>query len=162
MAAVLKPIMLISGDGTSSGQTDHGIEAAAQSWKMGAPLINSAGSIAEGAADPDNILGIAIANAAAVTAADVMFIQPRVGSRFSITVDDTLSGGNAPGTGSLAQTDCYSVYGLVKDGLTGIWYLDKSDTTNVRVIVMGFIDDPGTINGRVEVEFLLDKTLAIS
>src|SRR5258707_15612653 len=77
----------------------HGIEAATQTWKVGAPLVNSSGSLAEATTGTTGyaglIVGFALAPARGTTGADVNFVPAVQGLSMSGTVDGSLSPRNA-------------------------------------------------------------------
>lgn len=160
MAANIQPIKADIGD--SSWGTDsirHGLEGAGQSFKMGAPLINSSGQLIEATASNlaalSGLIGIALADATGTQGADCAYYPLTPQSyNFSITVDGAESGGNAPGTGSLAASGLYGSYNIYKDTASGYWYLEESDTTHLNVIALDFIDPAATVNGRVRIKFL--------
>ena len=141
----------------------HGQEAASAAWKIGAPLVNSSGSLAEATTGTTGyaglIVGFALANATGVTGADVPFVPCVSSLTFSGTVDGTLVASNAPGTGSVAQTAVWGGIGLQKDAASGLWYLCTTGTASF--IIVGLIDAASTVNGRVRVQILRAQTLLI-
>jgi hypothetical protein len=161
MAAVIQPIMPDIGLANWQDAILHGQEAAGQTWKVGAPLVNSSGSLAEATTGTTGyaglIVGFALAPATGVTATDVAFVPALQGLCFSGTVDGTLSGSNAPGTGSVAQTAVWGGIGLQKDGASGLWYLCTTGTASF--IIVGLISAAATVNGRVRVQILRAQTL---
>ena len=103
MSANIQPI---HGDvGLSNWQNveQWGIEASGQTWKVGAPLVNSSGSLAEATTGTGGyagtIIGFASGPATGVTGAPAPFIPAIPTATFSGTVDGTLVATNAPGTG---------------------------------------------------------------
>jgi hypothetical protein len=78
---------------------------------------------------------------------------------FSGSVDGTLVATNAPGTGSVAQTGMWSGIGIQRDAASSTWFLCTTGTASA--IVVGFIDPPGTVNGRVRIRMLQASTLLI-
>ena len=126
MAANIQPIMPDIGLANWQNAILHGIEAASQTWKVGAPLVNSSGSLAEATTGTGGyagtIIGFALAPATGVTGADVTFVPALQGLTMAGTVDGTLNGSNAPGTGSVAQTAVWGGIGLQKDAASGLWY----------------------------------------
>lgn len=160
MAAVLQPIKGDIGLGSWGNQaTAHGAEGASQTYKMGALLINSGGSLIEATTTAvgtySGIVGIAAANATGITGADCPYLSPSPDSfAFSITVDNALSAGTAPGTGALTSAGRYGYYSIQKDSTTGFWYLVVTNTTYPACTVTNLIDPSGTINGRVRIRFL--------
>jgi hypothetical protein len=131
----------------------EGVEAAAQSWKKGAILIESSGKVAIASADPTSaILGVAAGDASGVTDAKCLFYPARPGMVFEATYEDQNSENHA-----LVQGDLYTNHALQVDG-NGIWYVDENDTTNTAVVIVGHKDALGTTRARVFVEFEVDKT----
>ncbi len=130
----------------------HGVEAAGQSWKIGAVLVDSSGSLAIGANDPSlgTILGVARVAATGVTAADVIYTPAAPNVVFEANLDD------GSGTLALAQTHMHGRFGITL--ASEKFYIDQSDTTNIRVCVIGFRDAIGTVNGRVYFVFLPNAT----
>lgn len=130
------------------------LEAATQTYKKGAVLIvNAAGFVLEGGADPDNILGIAVRDgqngaAAGDKTAETYLALPHVYFVMNI--------GGAVAT---AQTQLGSKFGLVKEGDN--WHVDTAEVAAVAVIIVDFDarDAIGDTNGRVIVKFLDSRTL---
>lgn len=123
----------------------NGIEASAQSWKIGAPLIGSSGKLAEASANPRTFLGFA-ADAASGTADTGVRYYPAL--PFTV-YEGTLDKASGLGTRALAQSDVFAEYGLTRDA-SGIWYVDIDKTTggtNTMVLVVGLVDKVGAIQG---------------
>lgn len=163
MAALIKPIMPDIGFANWQTTVEYGIEASGQTFKIGAPLVNSSGSLAEASTGTTGyaglIIGFALAPATGVTATAVQFVPALQGLCFSGTVDGTLVATNAPGTGSVAQTAVWGGIGLQKDAASGLWYLCTTGTASF--IIVGLIDPASTVNGRVRVQILRAQTLLI-
>ena len=163
MAAKISPIQPDIGFANWQSYGEHGIEASGQTWKVGAPLINSSGSLAEAttgtSAYAGTIVGFSLAPATGVTGADVLFSPTLQGATYAGTVDGTLVSTNAPGTGSVAQTAVWGGIGLQKDAASGLWFLCTSGTASF--IIVGLIDPAATVNGRVRVQILRAQTLLI-
>lgn len=163
MAAKILPIQPDAGMGVWPDQTQYGIEASGQTWKQGAPLVNSSGSLAEASTGTSGyagtLIGIALAPASGVTGATVLFAPFTPGMTFAGTVDGTLVATNAPGTGSVAQSGVWGGIGLQKDAASGLWFLCTTGTASF--IVVGLIDAASTVNGRVRVQILRAQTLLI-
>lgn len=128
--------------------TMHGQEAAGQSYVVGALLVDSSGKVAVGAADPSlgTILGVANTAATGVTDTDVTFTPALPGVVFEANLDD------GSGTLALAITHRWARFGLAVT--SGKFWIDQSDTTNIRVVVVDFRDAIGTANARVYCTFL--------
>ena len=163
MAANILPIKGDIGLGNWQNVIQWGIEASGQTWKVGAPLVNSSGSLAEASTDTSGyagtIIGFASGPATGVTGAAAPFIPAISTATFSGTVDGTLVSTNAPGTGSVAQTAVWGGIGLQKDAASGLWYLCTTGTASF--IIVGLIDAASTVNGRVRVQILRAQTLLI-
>lgn len=163
MSANIRPIAPDIGLANWQNAIQSGIEASGQTWKVGAPLINSSGSLAEASTGTGGyagtIIGFAIANATGVTGAAASFVPAIPTLTFAGTVDGTLSSTNAPGTGSLAQSGIWGGLGLQKDAASGLWYLCTTGTASF--IVVAAIDPVATVNGRVRVQILRAQTLLI-
>lgn len=123
-------------------------EAAGQSFKLGALVSVAAGLVAAGVTDPAAgvVIGLAAENATGVTGNQVGVWVADQNTEFIANVQDT---------GVLAQADVGALYGVVVDAAKGnILRVDKSDTTNTRVVVTRLVDAVGDVNGRVEFRFL--------
>jgi hypothetical protein len=163
MAANIQPIAPDIGFGTwQDGYVQGGpgaltgIEAASQTWKIGAPLVNSSGKLAEASTSTSaksGIIGIALAPASGITNNPVQYVPlcPD-GLSFQGTIDGTLSSSNAPGTGSLAQSGMYGGGTLQKDAASGLWFFNNTATGDF--IFVAAVSPLGTVNGRVRAVFL--------
>jgi hypothetical protein len=123
-------------------------EAAGQSFKVGALVGIAAGVVAAGVTDPvaGTIVGLAAEAATGVTGNQVGVWVADQNTEFIANLQDT---------GAIAAADLGALYGLVVDAAKGnILRVDKSDTTNTRVVVTRLVDAVGDINGRVEFRFL--------
>jgi len=141
------------GGGSGVVPLRKGVEAASQSWKKGAVLIESSGSIAIAAADATSaILGVAAADASGVTGREVLFYPALPGMVFEATLEDQANEDHA-----LVQGNLYANYAIQVDG-NGIFYVDENDTSNTSVHVVGHKDAIGTTRARVYVSFEHDKT----
>lgn len=131
----------------------EGAEAASQSWKKGAVLIESSGSIAAAAADAvADILGVAAGPATGTTGAQVLYYPATPGMIFECTLEDQSNQNHV-----LAQSNIYANYAVQVDN-DGIYYADENDTTNTAVVIVGAKDALGTTRARVYVQFEVDKT----
>jgi hypothetical protein len=163
VAANIRPIAPDIGLANWQNAVQSGIEASGQTWKVGAPLVNSSGSLAEATTGTTGyaglIIGFALAPATGVTGTKASFV-PCIGSlTFSGSVDGTLVATNAPGTGSLAQSGIWGGLGLQKDAASGLWYLCTTGTASF--IAVAAIDPVATVNGRARVQILRAQTLLI-
>ena len=132
-----------------------GVEAATQSWKKGAVLINSSGKIAIAAADPvAEIVGVAAGPASGVTDAEVLYYPARPGMVFEATFEDETNQDHV-----LVIANMFANFAVQLDS-NGIFYVDENDTTNTGVVIVGYKDALGTTRARVFVEFEVDKTVS--
>jgi len=114
---------------------------ASQDFQKGAPaLLTSDGTVDEAGANPAVILGFFTADAAQYTWQDdtIGHVNPAV----PVALATGVFRGTLEGTVNLA-TDLNDEFGLVEDA-TGYWTVDRSQTTTVRVKVIGFDDDVAT------------------
>jgi len=124
-------------------------EEASQTFKLGAVVIQDSSAkdeVEEAGTDPTaRILGVAAqaASGTADTKIPVWLAEPGVTFIGHIESGASLAAGNI-GTN----------YGLVYDATNEIWRVDTSETSNVNVTVIGFVDAVGDVNGRVEFQFL--------
>lgn len=130
-------------------------ETASQTYLRGALVRSTAGLLVECGADPSHILGVAANpghNSAAGLDKTVVYLAH----------PDTLFKGNldlsaAVGTGVTAVTDRFTSYGVAKRAVAPLnWYVDKTETTNDRVVVWEFHDEDaiGDVMGRVYFQFV--------
>jgi hypothetical protein len=142
----------------ASNQIYHGLEEASMTFNKGAILVADGTSkeVEEAGADDQDILGVAVSGASGTAGTDVMF-YPADGS---IVFEGTLLTDDDDDTDDeIAATDAWTKYGLVLDAGEGYWVIDKGETTNVRVVIVGFRDPVATVNGRVYFKFLNDETV---
>lgn len=117
---------------------------ASQDFKKGAPaLLTSDGTVDEAGANPAVILGFFTADADQYDWEDDTFglVNPAV----PVALATGVFRGTLEGTVNLA-TDINDEFGLVEDA-TGYWTVDRSQTSTVRVKVIGF--DDGVVTGDV-------------
>lgn len=139
--------------GLSSTPTMQGVEAAGQTFKAGALLIFSSGSLAIATSGDDlptlgAIAGVACEAATGTTGNAVLFIPAIPGIEFEGTFD------HAAGTEVSAQGDVGAKFGLTLDASSGFFFVDHDDTTDDRVVVTGFKDALGTTSSRCYFMFL--------
>lgn len=156
MALVVKAANSLNagpGLGTHSHPSITVPEAAAQTFKRGCPLVFTAGgsTVEEDTSDPQPIVGIAEQDASGTTNDPVRIVPAIPGVLF----EGVLGNGDLTDY-TLLAADVGDVYGLARDGTAGRlgWFVDKQDTTNVRVRVVALKDPAGTVNGRVYFTFL--------
>lgn len=155
--SLLQPIQAAHGQGGWGNQmVYHGIEGATQSYKIGAPLVNSSGSLIEASTNPTAVIGVAYAAASGITANDTLYM-PAIGDTayFLISIDKASAQGGA--NAKLAATNIYATYGITKDSTTGYWYLDVDKSgANQVVRVFGFPTSTpaATVNGQCYVMWL--------
>lgn len=133
-------------------------EDASETFILGAVLVNNAGFVEEGGANPANIIGIADEaghNAAAAGDSNMHFVPALDSIIFEGSVDNT-----AAGTGTIAATDMWTEYGITEDA-DGVWYIDKDKAAGAtsRVRIVGFRDPVGEVMGRVYFKFNEDVTI---
>jgi hypothetical protein len=127
-------------------------EGATQTFLEGEVLVASSGYAVVGTAGDDaptlgTILGIAQrAGRNVSTYPDVEFVPAITGLVFSAQLQ------NGAGTAAIEQTDIGTKYGL--NVTSNKWWVDKDDTTDERVVIVGFKDAVGTTNGVVYFMFL--------
>ena len=133
-----------------------GLEGTSQTWKVGAPLVNSSGLLIEATTSTSaksGLIGFALAPATGTLNTPVQYVPLSPDTMtFQGTIDGTLSSTNAPGTGSLAQSGMYGGGTLQKDAASGIWFFNNTATGDF--IFVAAIDPLGTVNGRVRVQLL--------
>lgn len=135
-----------------------GREGAAQSYKRGSVLIEASGLIIKGTSGNDaptllQVVGIANAPASGTTNKEVPILPAFPGCVFEGNLDA------GSGTTALAYAQMFLNYGITLDATTDHWYVDSSDTVDIRVCVVGFKDPVGTVNGRVYFTFIHGTTI---
>lgn len=116
MPAAIYPMRVVRLQNMTSIPIEHGVEAATQSWREGAPLLGVAGKLTEASADPALARGIALKAASGVTDAPVMYspLMPGVVIEISVNAQVTVA-------------NMHIAYGIVESN--NIWILDLSETT---------------------------------
>lgn len=140
--------------GKTSSVVQHGEEKATSTWKAGAFLIDDdAGRLTESTSPIDasavakRTIGLATADATGVTDADALFDYVGEDAMFEVTLSDSTAG-----THTLAQTDKFKVFPLVKDPTfsTGIWYADANAVSDTGgFLVLEFVGAIGDVDARV-------------
>jgi hypothetical protein len=143
---------------TTIPSTD-GPEAASQTFKKGAPLVdNGSGYLAEASADvTSGIVGFAAENGHNTANAgdkSVGYYPAEAHMSFVGMLEDETNFDHV-----LAHTDRYAAFALQKDTSSGAWFLDENDTSNVSTRVIRFVSPVGTTKGFVEFKVLLDTTI---
>ena len=148
-------------------------EAATQTYKTGAVLVFSSGTIAEAGANPLGIVGIAENDGQNLGSAGFYPKEsPGVGgiggqgplvlwALPGVVFEANLAGttaGDPDQTHTLAITDVGTKFGIAKGTTSKLWYINFSDTTNLRVVVTGLKDPVGTVGGRVFFMFEINGT----
>lgn len=143
----LAPIQVLT---TKFGSVDirHRQQAASQTFKAGALLVNSSGRVAECGADPTNLLGVGLMDAPNVTNANVMFAQLNSVDEVEVTLTTSAF------TYALVGTEIDNRYGAAKDATTGYWYADQGETTADVFVITGFVSKIGDINPRVRAKII--------
>lgn len=149
----LAPMVFKRLRGLQSIPIDHAPEDPSETFKQGALLVFNAtnGQIAEAAADPTVVQGVALVAASGTTGKDVPFIKPVKGAIFEVSIDES----GLQGVYAQVQTDLGKQYGAAKDATTGFWYLDQDETTVKVFEIVSLVSPIGTVVPRVEVEFTL-------
>jgi hypothetical protein len=141
-------------------------ENAAASFKKGALVLVQAadGMLEECGADPSLILGCATRQGQA-GGSDGTYSQEVEVAYPGVLFRGYLDTSASEGAGTTAATDRFKQYGVAKNAATGKWYVDKSDTTNDRVVIWEFWDGDGQAVGdimhHVIFSFLLANCLAL-
>lgn len=122
--------------------------ATGEDFTKGAPVVMSGGEVSEGGADPASILGFATAGVADYSWQEDTFGY--VSKRVPVALSDMEFRGTLEGT--FAAADVGTEYGLVEDA-SGFWVVDKTDTTNTRVVITGVDDEAEVGDTNVPVTF---------
>ncbi len=144
--------------GLTSVPQSNGLEADSQTFKRGAPLVNSSGylAVATGPIDTgDAIVGFAERDANNNTAKSVLLYVPALPM---VVFEGILSDSNTS-SHTLAQADLLGKYALAVDATTLAWYVDFFNTTNPSAFVITNIDPIGTVDARVLFVVVLDATV---
>jgi hypothetical protein len=146
-----RSLRVTKGLGTHSHPMIAFREAASQTFKKGCPVVFTSGgsTVEEDTTDPQPIVGVAEHDASGTTNANVLVSPAFPGVQF----EGILGNGDLTDY-TLAAADVGDLYGLARDATNLGWFVDKQDTTNVRVRVTGLKDPAGTVNGRVYFTFL--------
>lgn len=145
MPAAVYPMQAKRLQSLTSVPIEHGIEAASQGWREGAPLIGVAGKLTEASADPTQAEGIALKAATGVTNTPVMYVPLNRGLVIEISVNAQVTVANM-----------HIAYGLVET--SNVWILDLTETTATFGRIVEIADDMKAVdNPRV----LIVPTLAI-
>lgn len=145
--------------GATSVSIQKGVEAAGQSWKRGAPLVNSGGSLAEAASpltDAQVVVGFAVADATGVTGSVVDYMPADPQLEFEATLEDATNGDHA-----LAAADLNSRHTMVKKAAgdnAGAWYVNENVTAAPAVYVTALVGNVGDVQGRVRCRLLATAT----
>lgn len=127
---------------------------------VGAPMVFSSGLLVEASSNPDGVV-VGLAEQAGLNISP----QPTLnGFRVILAIPGTIFEANLAATTSsdpdvthtLAATDVGTKFGIAKGTTSSLWYVDFSNTTNLRVVVIGLKDPIGTISGRVYFMWLLN------
>jgi hypothetical protein len=151
MAVAIPVKKSIKGHGTvglTSVPHLNGLEASSQTFKAGAPLVNSSGYLAVGTGPIDTgdaVIGFAARDANNDTAHSVLLYVPALPH---VIFEGLLSDSNTS-SHTLAQADLLGKYALAVDATTLAWYVDYFNTTNPSAFVFAAIDPIGTVDARV-------------
>jgi len=125
-------------------------EAASQTFKAGDLVYRNGGYVTVCGANPSLVLGVALEDAHNDAQAGTHEIQVLIingWTEFVMQVYHSTSDNN-----KIEASDLGKKYGIAV--INNLWYVNKTDTTNTRVIIHDFLDPVGTVNGRVGVVFL--------
>jgi len=125
-------------------------EAASQTFKAGDLVYRNNGYVTVCGADPALILGVALEdahNASNDGDYDIQVLIINGWTEFIMQVYHSNAANN-----KIEASDLGKKYGIAVS--SNQWYVDKTDTSNTRVIIHDFLDPVGTVNGRVGVIFL--------
>ncbi len=168
--AIIRRINAGPNRGTNAHASATFNEKASQVFKAGTPMKATSGYLLENTTtdgtDTDTYVGFAEEdghNAAADDAKVHRVLLADGGQVFEGTLA-TAAGGtaNAPLAVALAQTDLWAKYALAKQTSSNLWYLDQNNTTQKKVLIVGFRDAVGTSNARVYFKLLKSAILDVS
>lgn len=129
------------------------LEGASQTFHEGEVLVASSGYAVVGGADPTagTIIGLATCHGSNTTAGTNIPVVPALpGLIFEGCIQ------NAAATATLAvATHMYAEFGL--NVTSNVWWIDTDETSHKDVIIVGFKDAVGTLNGVV---YFMFKPLA--
>ncbi len=135
-----------------------GLEASSQTFKQGAPLVNSSGFLAVATTPIDTgdaIVGFAARDGLNDTAHSVVLYVPALPQ---VVFEGVLSDSNTS-SHTLAQADMYGKYALAVDATSLAWYIDFFNTTNPCAFIFKNLDPIGTVDARVLFIVTLDATV---
>lgn len=172
--AIVYPFDVLDREGLYFTPTVPYLEDVSQTYKKGAPLVvTTAGYLGEATyANPYNgtgMIGVAVNPASDVAAGAA---DPTTGDKYhlmyppSLSMEfvgqlDASSSTLAQGTHALAQTDLWATYGITRDATSDLWYVNFSDTSDIRVVITRLVDAIGTIAGRVAFKWILSTAKTI-
>lgn len=125
------------------------LEGASQTYKKGAPLVISSGYIVE-ASNPvalgEQIVGFAAepGHNATAGAYSALYYPALANVVFEGVLEDGTNFDHV-----LVQTNFGKSYAIAKDTVSGAWYLNEDNITDIAAVVVGFIEDVGTTKARV-------------
>jgi hypothetical protein len=102
-------------------------------------------------------VGVAAAPASGTTSHEV----PILPAHPNFVFEGNLDAGSGTTALSVAS-HMFTRFGLTLDATSDHWFVDSSDTTDERVVVVGFKDPNGTVNGRVFFVILPEATIYTS
>lgn len=149
-----KPVRLIGG-GTIP--TEPVVKASATTWVAGAVIIGTSGLGVEATDGPTTGTILGVAAEAAVDGNTSALIYPALPNA---VFKGRIAAGDAGGDYTSLVTNRYVRYGISLDA-GGAWYINSSDTTDLAVMVLNFLDAIGTNLALVEFVFVDSKFNAI-
>ena len=163
----VQPISLGPQMQAASIATFQGYEDASETWGKGSVLIEGTATLAQASADPvSGIVGISADRSTGTTNALAAYYPALEGVVFEGNL--STGGANPPTAYALTQGDFLTRYALQIDTsqtdaqgytITGVWYIDQADTTNVSVTIIGFRDAIGVNDARVYFVINADTTV---
>jgi len=122
-------------------------EAASQDFKLGDFVYLVNGKVTVCGADPSSILGIALKDATETEDSSIPVALANRDTLFEANIYYDANGSDESNN-ALAAADIGKKYGIVKSA-AGKWYIDKTDTSNTRIIIRDKVDDIGDYYARV-------------
>lgn len=122
---------------------------------VGNPLVYASGLLVPGSSHVDSgIVGI-VNNPSLDPNNYLSYIPVTPEMVFEATLDTSA----AFGTGVIAQTNLGVAYDITQDSTSHLFYVDYNATAAAAVVVVGFKDPIGTVQGRVYIQFLMSAML---
>lgn len=136
--------------GTGGIPTMEVTKASATTWVTGAVIIGTSGLAVEATDGPTTGTIIGVAVDAAVDGETTKLVYPALPN---MIFQGRICAGDAGGDYTSLVTNRYVRYGISLDSSTA-WYINSSDTSDLAVVVLKFIDAIGTNDALVEFAFI--------